>query len=406
VDNVNIPVYLDLPEAGTYTFSVVQTQNLPLGTCLVVEDMLTGNAINMQIGEQLSITTNEAYQGNRLMIHASAAVQVITSDATCAGMANGTIDVTAPAGTWNIVLEEQGNINEFVANGSATFDHLPAGTYVINVSNGSECGTSAQTVTIGEPASIISNVLGTSYASCNTQKNGVIELEVLNAEWFNYEVFSSKNTVVASGSIEGTILSIEELAGDIYHVNIYTNCSTDHLEVNLMDPEMVTLSAIDAPTQAILENGSAQLTYSAEANTESIFWVSNIGQTGIGNAFTVNATEEGTITVTAIAMQGECSVYTTATTQVKSAAAVPSEDATLSIVQLENAMQISAGSSFAEANLNIEVLDATGKLVYNQNRVVTQGQVIMVPLEKLSTGVYHLRITGNGENMLTKKFVK
>ncbi len=406
VADVNIPVYLDLPEAGTYTFSVVQTQNLPLGTCLMIEDLLTGNAINLQAGEQMTITTSASYQGNRLVIHASAPVQVLSSDATCAGIANGTIDVTAPAGTWNIVLEGQGNNNEFVANGSATFDHLPAGTYVISVSNGSECGTSSQTVVINEPLTIQTSLIGTTYSSCNTQQNGIIEMEVQNAEWFNYEVVSSKNTVVASGSVEGNTLTIADLKGDIYQVNIYTNCSTEHLEVNLMDPEMVSLSAIDAPTQAILANGVAQITYSAESNTESIFWVCNNGETGIGNSFTVNASVEGAIVVTAIAMKGECSVFNTATTQVKSATIATAENSALSMLQLENALQISAGSAFAESNLNIEVLDAAGRLIFAQTKVVQGGQVIMVPTDKLSNGIYHLRITSNGENIFTKKFVK
>lgn len=406
-EDLSIPVYLDLPEAGTYTFSVEQVQNLPLGSCLMVEDLLTGNTIALHVGEQMSISTDAAYQGNRLVIHASAPVAVFSTNATCFGAPNGSIDVTAPAGNWTITLANAEGDMEYLANGSATFDHLPAGIYTIGVGNGNECASGTHTIVISEPAPISTNLLDVIPSSCNVVNDGLFEFSVDNTPWFSYQVTNSKNQMVASANVmDGSTAIVELLPAGIYTVQVDATCGSSNFTVNLQDPNATQLALTNAPEIAELINGVVQATFAASANSGDIHWTCSNGQTGVGNTFDVNATEEGVYLVTATATAGECSDHVSTQLIVKTAAVETPITTPIQMLQLTESLQLTFGSSLSEMAVSIELFDAAGRIAFSKSKNVQSGQQVIVPTTQLADGLYTIRVSAEGQVLFSKKLVK
>jgi hypothetical protein len=131
-DAVEIPVVLDMPEAGVYTFTVVDVQHLPLGACLTMEDVLTGAITTLSAGTIVTVEVSEAFQGVRYIIRSTPSATTIVTGSSCNGLADASIDVNVPSSDWSVSLSAE-NGYEFMAQGAVTFNHLEAGSYLLQV---------------------------------------------------------------------------------------------------------------------------------------------------------------------------------------------------------------------------------------------------------------------------------
>ncbi|MFN0031181.1 MAG: hypothetical protein ACKVOR_03375 [Flavobacteriales bacterium] len=403
--DISIPVYLDLPTAGSYTFSVVETQSLPLGTCLMVEDLVSGESMMLQNGEQMTITTAAAYQGNRLLIHATTPVQVSTTDATCNGAANGTIAVTTPAGNWSVTLESMNSNSQFVANGSATFEHLPAGTYEVTVGNGEACTAGTQTVVIGEPAATHVLIADVAAPACNYGNGGSIEVQIPNANWFSYDLLNAKQQLTASGTVESNVLVIQNLNAGTYTLHTYTTCGQETTTITLADESSAQLQVLNTPQTVMLEGNDAIVTLEANANTGIVYWMCSDGVIRSGEMVNWTVTDPGIYTATVVAVTENCSISETVTFEVKIAQTEMVESG-VSMIQTTDELQLTFGKDAPTGMIQIEVIDATGKLVMSESKPNMSGQRSIIPISQLAVGVYTIRVVSEGDLLFTRKIVK
>jgi hypothetical protein len=197
--NLNIPVRLDLPASGTYIFTVTEGQNIPFGSCLYIEDLISGESMRLTPGASMTIYTDAPYTGNRLMIHGSAPVATVITEPSCFGGADGSIDITAPNGSWSISLTGESDTYEYVSGGSVTFDHLAAGTYQLGSKQYfSEWLWQALSTTfvIGQNLSVVTINRSPTIPLFRLQRmatDGRIEWGVEGTNWFAYDIVDSQN---------------------------------------------------------------------------------------------------------------------------------------------------------------------------------------------------------------------
>jgi hypothetical protein len=405
-NDINIPVSLDLPSAGTYMFSVSESQNLPLGSCLYIEDMVTGNVINLLEGEVMMITTDAPFNGVRLIIHGTAPIALLSTDATCNGYADGTVDITTPSGEWSVSLTSEENNFEYVSNGSITFDHLAAGIYTLEVLNTNEaCGSQSAQIEISEPAQIQSSINNQTIVSCNEGNEGAFTINVNNANWFTYEVFDSQENLIRSGEVEGAVFTAEELTADIYSVNIYTTCNTEVIAVDLRDPESLTAEvAITQSADAF--NGFYDVTLSAITdNAPFVNWTLSNGQSFTGNEINTQLTA-GTYGYQ-VELGGNCSSVETGTFQINTTTAVNESSKTNQVTLIQNAYSVNLNFNETFDGLTeVSVYDIQGKLMMTIGKNVTSGQSIFIDMNEFSAGIYNLLVTNEGNKVFSAQVFK
>ncbi|MFM7309997.1 MAG: hypothetical protein ACKOZY_05270, partial [Flavobacteriales bacterium] len=224
-EGLSIPIHLNAPAPGSYTFSIPEASHLPLGACLQLEDIITGSFYSVEPGMSFAFNIESAFDGIRFMIHTHAPVELITSHPTCSGAHDGSIDISTPSGSWNVSLGSADSQLEFISNGSVTFDHLAAGTYTLNVSQASStCGASSVEIVLQNPAEHALSFKGTQEAVCQNNEWGAIAFAVENATWFTYSLVNNAGDIVREGAVEGDHLTLENLAGDLYTLYVDANC--------------------------------------------------------------------------------------------------------------------------------------------------------------------------------------
>ncbi|MFN5620178.1 MAG: hypothetical protein ACK478_02650 [Flavobacteriales bacterium] len=402
---IEIPVMLEMPEAGTYTFSVIETQQLPLGACLMVYDMITGESMQLTTGATMTITTNEPFFGERLVIRSTPAVTAVVTPATCHGATDGTVDVSLPSGNWSVSLSATEGF-EYLASASTTFDHLTAGQYLLQVTN-DICGTSSMLVNVEEPMEVNTLISGSHAVECNQGTDGMISFEVENANWFTYDLRNSAGEVVRSGEVEGAQAMVEGLNADVYELSVYTTCSNEVLHVDLRDEDANAIGTI-IPVVSMLSDETALVTLNAEtAQPASINWTLSNGMQVAGNSVQFETTTDASI-VYQVTCDGVCPV--TASGVVNVAALVLSNqemenNAPFGFAQTANEIQLTA-SGVETSMVNARVFDAQGRLIHSRTFVASSGHLETFDTSTWSKGVYTLSIENQGAPLFSRAFSK
>jgi hypothetical protein len=401
---LSIPIYLDLPAAGTYTFRVLETIEIPLGTCITIEDTFTGDMISATTGSEMSVTTDAAYQGNRLMIHFSVPANVSSQDALCFD-ANGLIDVQTTAGpVWNVVIRN--SMGATIYEGSEADNvEVPAGQYEVEILNTEAiCAATVVTVNITQPEQLLSTYIS-SDDECNQSQNGSIEVTVLFADYFNYTLSNSAGVVEQNESYV-PVLEFNELAGDMYVLTIETACTTIEQPIDLRDDNAIS-ATVGASTNLlqIVEGTSGTVQLSALApNATQFVWTVNGLEVSSSISFEQTFTQEGTYTIGLTASNESCS--STATTQIVVETVVSVADVTVkesaTILPMAGGLQINFTGESAAAS-EIRIFTMGGQLVTIQSG---RAQQVWVDTQTLSSGVYSVQVWRGSNVLATASFVK
>lgn len=406
-EELHIPVYLDMPEAGSYKIKIAKVQNLPPGSCLTIEDVVTGNSMTVTNGAELTVVTNTPYQGNRLIIHATSPVQIVTTSASCFGSADGSVDVSTPAGQWNVTLTSVAENLDYVSSGAATFDHLEAGTYHLRVENqNASCAPSVSTIEIAQPAAISARILDVKKADCNYSKNGHIEWALENADWHSYSVINSRGETIASGETESMTGGIENLPADSYVVNLYSTCTVNSYEVDLKDENAISAEFINLPQTLVLENGTAAAQIELSGNAQNVMWSCSNNTSANTSTFNVQFSSPGIYNVTAIASGDKCSASISGNIEVvlKNQAAL-NNTVLISTIVRANEIDVIYGTAMT-GNVQITVYNNIGQQVFSAPAVASAGAKTTVSTEGLSHGAYNMVVTRGNEKIHTSSFIR
>jgi hypothetical protein len=400
--NLEIPVMVDMPEAGTYTFTVVDVMNLPLGACLTLEDVVTGQTSLLENGVQFTIEVSEAFHGMRFIIHTTPAASTIATATSCHAMADGSIDVSVPSSDWNVSLSAQSGY-EFMAQGSVTFDHLQAGEYLLQVEHAT-CGISSEVISIEEPAQIRTVITGTESVECNTGSSGMFTFEVENANWFTYEVRNAQNELVRSANVEGQTAIVEGLSANLYSLHVFTPCSNESVEVDLRD-EQANALVVD---QLMLANENNQITAYINATLTQpgvCVWNFSNGLQVTGNEVELTLVPEEVVSYT-VTCDGVCDASATGAIQAISLSNDEIESsAKITFTQSNNRIQLQFGNAESR-QVDARMYDAQGRLIEAVSFVMSAGAAREWSTDNLSKGIYTLVLSNEGNAFFTRKFVK
>ncbi len=401
--DVTIPVKVKMPSAGTYNLIISQVGNLPAGSCLFVEDIVSGQTMQLIEGAEMQVTVNAPFEGMRFRITGSAPAKVIATDATCFGVANGSLDVTVPA-NWSVKLNDEMYDLEYVSNGSVTLDGLRAGVYQLEVVNpDATCAAEVKTFNIGEPAEITTNITSTEQVFCNEGHTGKIAWITNNSEWFSFEIKDETNTTVQTAEVEGNSFIAESLASGLYTIKVYTECSTQTITADLRDAN-APLVAVNAPQTVALGNEAVSVWLDATiANAQSVSWTLSNGQSGVGEMFEAVLENEGIHTYTATAKGMNCETTVTGSFEVKRLVlGSGANSSAITLLQQPEQMVLTFGAG-QEEKATVRVLDANGKLVINRDVTGEEGQSTVMNTSNLSIGVYTIQVIKGNDVLFTQK---
>lgn len=403
--SIEIPVSLDMPEAGTYTFQVVEMQNLPLGACLIVHDLVTGSSMQLASGASMSITTDEPFFGERLVIRSTPAVEPIVTGTSCFGSSDGSIDVTLPAGNWNISLSAQEGF-EYQASSSATFDHLEAGNYLLQVNN-AVCGTSSVLLEVQQPLEVTTLVSGLNPVECNQGESGMFSFEVQHAEWFTFDVRNSAGTIVRSGEVEGFAAVVEGLTAGLYSLEVYTTCSNESVMIDLRDPDANQVW-IDEPVVQIVADNVAHLTLQAQSTNQVTYnWTLSTGEQLQGQTITVQVPAESVVSYT-VSCDGVCPVNASGTVHPAAQALAVADAATkpeFVIFSTVDAVQLNCNLTHASI-LQLNVFDAAGRIVLAKQINAAGSHMEHIETSAWSSGVYTLTLSDSEAKVFSQAFAR
>jgi hypothetical protein len=399
---MEIPVVLEMPEAGDYFFTVVDLQNLPLGSCLTVEDVVTGDVTTMTNGTMVLVHANEPFQGVRLIIRATPSANTVVTGSSCYDVADGSIDVNVPSQDWSVSLSsEEGS--EFLAQGSVTFDHLQAGEYLLQVEHAT-CGVSSQLISVEEPKEISTLITGTEAVECNQGNSGMLTFEVQHAQWFTFELRNSQNEIVRTSNVEGSEALLQDLPADLYSLHVFTPCSQEVVNVDLRD---VLANSIAVEQQIIAQNDE-QMTVHLNATTAqpgTCVWNFSNGVQQSGNTVEVLVPVHEMIGYT-VECNGVCDA--TVSGMVQSVALSNNEmveNSAVVFAQTADNIQLQFGQLNA-TGVEASIYDASGKLIETSSFIVADGMRREWSTQGLSAGVYTLVLSLENNALFTKKFIK
>ncbi|ELR73222.1 internalin, putative [Fulvivirga imtechensis AK7] len=147
---------------------------------------------------------------------------------TCKGTSEGSITVTASGGWLNYEYSKDNGATYQTSN---IFSNLGVGSYQVRVRDSGGCITSAQTVTISEPATTLSFTTSKQNVDCRNSSTGSITVSATGS-WGTYE-YSKDNGVTYQAS---AIFS--NLIADTYAIKVrdIEGCETSSQTVTINEP--------------------------------------------------------------------------------------------------------------------------------------------------------------------------
>jgi len=406
---ISIPIYVEMPVSGTYRLRIEQINNLPFGSCLFVEDLVTGNTMPFEEGQELVIVHTGNYSGNRFLIHASPSITVAETNLDCYEAGNGSIALTLPEGEWTLSLADTLGNSYAMSETVGMFENLAAGQYIASATNAlSNCAVSNKTVTITEPAEMVLTHLNSIVDECNASSNAVIEWAVSNATNYDYVVTNQANEIVSSGNAGSGAVMVDGLTAGIYTVNVETYCGTQSFETNLNDTNTVSTQILSDDILIPLVEGTSQ-TLSVEqssTNATSYLWMLSDGNNLEEETFNYEFDTPGNYLLKLYAYNNQCVAQDSIAIFVDQVVSI-SEDGTpapISFFQTKDSFELYLNLSSQERT-RVSVIDLSGREVWAMNTSTQPGKNISIGTGAFASGVYFLRTTVGNEEILNKKFI-
>ena len=171
---ITIPIRMRVDSSGTYSIRRDSMLMLPMSSCIQLEDLATGNMIDLRSAISYSFTISDTTNTPRFLLHISTPISkkaqntICPNDSSGAAIAKGT-----GTGPWNYVWKNPGGTILKTTTNSSTADtlfHIPVGIYSVEVS-GSVCGIVTDTIHVNT-SSTLELMVNYSNVTCNGLKNG------------------------------------------------------------------------------------------------------------------------------------------------------------------------------------------------------------------------------------------
>lgn len=406
--NVNIPVYVNLPVAGTYSFQVNDLSNLENVACLYVEDLVTGHSIPMIAGQALEMEIDEPYAGNRLVIRSGSAVNIMSSDVTCYGQANGLImfNNVSPQAVIS-VADENGNS---VYHGGALpyLDHLITGTYHVVVNDDdANCPASEQDVVIAQPLQPSVVLQSATPANCSDGLNGMLSVAVQHLDVFTYHLTTPDGVEVRAGTSDDELLIFDDIPGELYTLTIDDQCGSHSMIADLNDPDAVKVTILSDDIFVTIVQGGSQSIYVEQesSNANDFIWSLNNGYESNSADFQYAFFEEGNYKLGLNGSNERCEDDDEISIVVEKAGTSEDGFVPISMAVSQSFLMFTMNQNLA-ADVTFSIHDARGQLIWSMKTGMQQGKQVETGLSHLSAGVYFVNAVVEGKSILDRKIVK
>lgn len=404
-----IPLYLDLPAAGEYVIEIPETQNLPFGSCLILEDEVTGLAYTVEAGLTFTIATEEPYQGNRMFIRVTPRLTLNSENLTCHNAADGSIAVNAPAGDWNWTVTSLLGVVVYSGSGASEVSALEAGVYeVVLQSVSGNCGVSEAVIELTEPAETTFE-FASEIAACHIGNTGEVMVNITNPGEYQYELINIQGEVVASGTSGNTVLSITGLAPDYYYLEISNYCADETFEFATIDENALTVEPSMAQTVFEWEEGTTlniELLVSSY-NADNVTWTYEGEVVGNGHIIPFTLTEAGEYVFEVWAETETCQATTTVVITGITTNTVGTDEeavAAFDVICRDGGAWVSIPESLK--NTQLRVFSVSGQMVFEQKNVQAQGSRMFVDMNSWAPGVYSFSLISVSGEILQKSVVR
>lgn len=398
--NIELYLSLNIKTAGTYNITVDETQNLPEFTCMYFEDLETGDVYSLAAGELIPITFDAPFEGDRFVLHVQAPVQAASGGPSCFNTEDAIIEVDIDSeASFQLTLTDATGTVGGTADASGEqvgiFDQLGAGSYTITANSDDEvCHAMVINVEVIAPEEPIVDLL-TNPAYCNEEGAGSIEVLASGAGNFSIDVFDTANNAIVTQTIEAGVLEVDNLSAGTYQIIVNNECASESFEVSLADENTVIAHATFLD-QVAFENNAATIQAQAQCvNADGWIWFVNGNEVAEGGDLAYTIANEGTYLVELFAFNAQCS----------SSYMFEVSTSTLTYVQNTEAAEYKLGMTREalmlwlpdrEMDLMIDVYDATGRLILQDQLNPGPAERIDLPTGAFATGTYILRLTGEG----------
>jgi Secretion system C-terminal sorting domain len=399
-------MYMDLPEAGEYTITVSEIQNLPLGACIYLEDTQSQQIWTVSVGAEWVLIMNEAYTGSdRFVMHVGAFAQVNTTDPTCANLP-GSIEVAAEEGSW-VMTVVNANGETLASEISGIYDAAFGGDYTVEIRNTeAACSATPITVIIEAPADA-SFAYVFENAACN-EGTGQIIYEMVNGGEYQMQLLNSEGLIISEMTTTESYLELLDLAPDSYTLTLTNACTSFTENISLLDENAVSAEIDAANTNVVFTEGTSgmiSLTATIEGATE-INWYVNGEMITTGTALNYEITEAGEYVVTVTAANESCDAEDQVVIQASTVVSTDEiENEGVTIVNRANHAIISFNGISATAS-TIAIYNSLGQLVYSKVIGESTGQVVDVDMQNWAAGAYTVRVTDEQVELMSKTLMK
>lgn len=416
-ETIEIPVYAEMPQTGNYTFTISQVQNLPVGVCITIEDLVSGTILPIAEGETMTINNTAAYTGNRFIIRMTPALNALPNAASCFDANDGSIQLSSAINSWTVTAQDvMGNIH-YAENGVIT--GLAAGDYTVMVENSDAlCPATLIGITIPQP-DVVASEISMMPDRCNSGNMGRIELMVENADIFNYAITNGQGETVMEGSVADNYKLVSGLPYGVYSVQIESECHNETYNVDLTDPFAVSLDlVINTPSLTLQPGETVNILADAISNTAIQYvWTVNGFDGGDQPALNFAVNNAGIYNITCVASTAQCSATAFTAANVELAPEEEEEEeevlsteeletqALASVVRMGNAVVVSFQNA-SSSKAKIAIYNATGKLVMQVNGYVSAQQVRTIDITGLASGMYVVHVEQDQKILAKQQVIK
>ncbi|HHZ65224.1 MAG TPA: PKD domain-containing protein [Flavobacteriales bacterium] len=236
----------------SYTISLDALDEVPMSTCILLEDTLTGAFTDLRAGAYTFSMAADTGLTPRFVLHVGASLAKDRVNPTCFGASNGAgIAIGQGVGPWSYIwVNSSGDTVRSTSNINTadTLSNVPEDTYTIYVtSSGGVCMNSVDTLVLVAPADLTANST-VSDISCFGMADGSIDLNVLGGTPpYNYSWSSGQSTE-----------DILAPTGGIYDVGVTdANGCVKTYSITVAEPDKLELSSVVSDVNCNGENNGA-----------------------------------------------------------------------------------------------------------------------------------------------------
>jgi PKD repeat protein len=390
---VTIPVSVQVQVEGTYTLAVSEMEIIAGLSCVVLEDLWTGEMVPLNGGANHVFTMPIGEQDQpRFLVHLSAPLQREVAQVSCHGLANGAVTITLPEGSATMTLMNGFSEVLQVQDGSTvTFNGLAAGNYMVSVPTNTACGALVGSFSITEPTSLEVQVTLTE-AACGGMGELAAAVSGGTAPYEFSWSSGSNDQVLVAGAGEHTLIVTDE-AGCQWasELLVITAAAPPVANFHLVLPDVF----VGAPMAVV----------NTSTNASSFVWEMGDGAVHTNQQPTHIYDEPGIHTVTLTAIGGACSDVRQLEVTVLGGTGISDPTSASENVHIwYDGSRILVQHDLSTGQpLIVDVLDAAGRLHIRQNAPGHPG-VVEIAGSSLEPGVWLVRLTSD-DHQLTGRVV-